>query len=79
MSVRQISAEEFDRMFDDGEDMGDYIDWSSARHSGSESKPADLHLPDWMLRKLDAQALQRGVDRQALVTAWLAERLRATG
>lgn len=25
-TVKTISAEEFDRRFDDGEDMGDYID-----------------------------------------------------
>ncbi len=76
MSVRQISAEDFDRMFDDGEDIGDYIGWSSAHRQGLESRPADLQLPDWMLQRLDAQALQHGIDRQALVTAWLAERLR---
>ena len=33
---KPISAEEFDRRFDDGEDMGDYIDWSSGRRAGEE-------------------------------------------
>lgn len=33
---KPISAGEFDRRFDDGEDMGDYIDWSSTRRPGKE-------------------------------------------
>ena len=33
---KPISAEEFDRRFDAGEDMGDYIDWSSERRPGEE-------------------------------------------
>lgn len=33
---KPISAEEFDRRFDAGEDMGGYIDWSSERRPGQE-------------------------------------------
>lgn len=71
-----ITVAEFDEMFDNGEDIDHLIDWSSARRPGLESRPADLQLPDWILRGLDAHAQQHGMDRQALVTAWLAERLR---
>ena len=33
-AAKKISAEEFDRRFDDGEDMSDYLDWSSFRRPG---------------------------------------------
>ena len=37
-AAKKISAEEFDRRFDDGEDMTDYLDWSRARRPGLVSK-----------------------------------------
>ena len=72
---KQISAEEFDRRFDDGEDMSDFLDWSRARRPGLESKRVNLGMPQHMIAKLDVQARQRGVTRQALMKMWLADRL----
>ena len=71
----QISAEEFDRRFDDGEDMSDYLDWSRARRPGLEVKRVNLDMPQHMIAKLDIQAKRRGVTRQALMKMWLADRL----
>jgi len=79
MTVKQISAEEFDRMFDEGEDIDAYIDWSSARRPGLETRRVNLDMPDWMIRSLDVQAKKRGVTRQALIKMWLADRLEAMG
>jgi hypothetical protein len=75
MTGKAISAEEFDRRFDAGEDMADYIDWSSARRPGLETKRVNVDFPPAMLALLDAQAKQRGVTRQALIKMWLADRL----
>jgi CopG antitoxin of type II toxin-antitoxin system len=74
-AVKTISAEEFDRRFDDGEDMSDYLDWSKARHPGLESKRVNLDMPQHMVAKLDSHARKRGVTRQALIKMWLADRL----
>jgi hypothetical protein len=74
---RSISVEEFDRMFDDGEDVSDYLDWSSVRRPGLESKRVNVDFPAWMVRRLDQQAQKRGVTRQALIKMWLADRLEA--
>ena len=74
-TVKTISAEEFDRRFDDGEDMGDYIDWSSARRPGLELKRVNVDFPQWMVAKLDAEAKRRGVTRQALIKMWLSDLL----
>lgn len=73
--IKTISAEEFDRRFDDGEDMGDYIDWSSARRPGLETKRVNVDFPQWMIARLDAEAKRRGVTRQALIKMWLSDRL----
>jgi CopG antitoxin of type II toxin-antitoxin system len=72
---KTASAEELDRMFDAGEDMGDYIDWSSARRPGQEIKRVNVDFPQWMVAKLDAEAKRRGVTRQALIKMWLSDRL----
>ena len=77
-AVKTISAEEFDRRFDDGEDMTDYLDWSTFRRPGLESKRVNLDMPQHMVAKLDNHARKRGVTRQALIKMWLADRLEAT-
>jgi len=73
--VETISAEEFDRRFDDGEDMGDYIDWSSATRPGLETRRVNVDFPEWMIARLDREAKRRGVTRQALIKMWLADRI----
>ncbi len=77
-AAKTISAEEFDRRFDDGEDMSDYLDWSSFRRPGLESKRVNLDMPQHMVAKLDSHARKRGVTRQALIKMWLADRLEAS-
>ena len=75
MSVKTISAEEFDRKFDDGEDISDYVDWSKATRPGRAIKRVNVDFPDAMVRRLDKEAARRGVTRQALIKMWLADRL----
>jgi len=77
MDVKTISPEEFDRRFDDGEDMGDYIDWNSVRRPNLEIKRVNVDFPQWMIAGLDREAKRRGVTRQALIKMWLADRLDA--
>ncbi len=76
-AVKKISVEEFDRRFDDGEDMSDYLDWSSFRRPGLEPKRVNLDMPQAMVAELDTHARKRGVTRQALIKMWLADRLEA--
>jgi hypothetical protein len=76
MDRKTISAEEFDRLFDEGSDEIDqYIDWSKARRPGQEIKRVNVDFPQWMVAKLDAEAKRRGVTRQALIKMWLSDRL----
>lgn len=72
-----ITAEEFDRRFDEGEDMSAYLDWSKARRPGLEQRRVNVDLPTWMINSLDNEAKRIGVTRQSIVKVWLAERLKA--
>jgi len=72
---KTASAEDLDRMFDAGEDMTDYFDWSSARKPGLELKRVNVDFPQWMIARLDREAKRRGVTRQALIKMWLSDRL----
>ena len=74
-TIKTISAEEFDRRFDDGEDMADYIDWSSAHRPEWETRRVNVDFPQWMIARLDREAKRRGVTRQALIKMWLSDRL----
>ena len=73
----EIGTDEFDRRFEAGEDMTDYLDWTTARRPGLESRRVNLDMPQHMVAKLDTHARQRGVTRQALIKMWLADRLEA--
>lgn len=78
MKPKEISAEEFDRLFDEGSDEIDqYVDWGSARRINDGVKRVNVDFPQWMVAGLDREAKRRGVTRQALIKMWLADRLDA--
>jgi hypothetical protein len=72
---KTISAEDFDRRFDAGEDLSAYIDRVSAKRPGLAVRRVNVDMPAAMIARLDMQARRRGVTRQALIKMWLADRL----
>ncbi len=70
-----MKASEFDRRFDDGEDVSDQIDWSKASRPNLATKRVNVDFPVWVVEGLDRQAERLGVTRQALIKLWIAERL----
>lgn len=75
--MAKISTEEFDRLFDEGEDITPYLDKSSKRRPNQE-RPArriSMDVPEEMVRGLDRAAARMGVNRQAVIKVWLTERL----
>ncbi len=75
MTVKTLTAEEFDRMFDDGEDISEYVDWSSARRAEDALGQIHLELPNWLILTLKNEAQKLGVTHEVLVRRWLEERL----
>ena len=68
--MKTISAEEFDRRFDNGEDMSEYMDWSSARRFNREKQQTvriSLDVAPTMLKALDTESERIAITRQALI------------
>ena len=67
---------EFDRRFDDGEDIHDLIDMSKAKVSRPGKKVRiSLDIGEDLLREIDRIRAIIGVDRAALIKVWLHERV----
>jgi hypothetical protein len=71
------TAEEFDRRFDQGEDIFDLADIKpeDIKRPGLEYQRINIDIPAPMLQRLDHQAALRGITRQSLIKTWLYERL----
>ncbi len=74
-----MKAKEFDKKFDEGEDITKYLDVSKARKPGQEQKRVNVDFPAWMIRLLDKEAKRLGVPRQAIIKVWIGERLEKAG
>lgn len=73
-----MKAEEFEKLFDDGDDITNLLDLSSARRPNLEQKRVNVDFPTWMVSQLDSEARRVGVTRQSIIKMWLAERLAHT-
>jgi hypothetical protein len=71
-----MKAEDFDKKFDEGEDVSHHLDLSEARRPAQEQKRVNVDFPLWMVRLLDKEAKRLGVPRQSLIKMWVAERLK---
>ena len=70
-----MKAEEFDRRFDDGEDITAELDLRKVRRPGEEPRRVNVDFPSWMVDALDREARHLGVTRQSIIKVWIAERL----
>ena len=70
-----MKAKDFDRTFDNGEDVTKYLDYSRATRPGREQKRVNVDFPVWMIQSLDREADRLGVPRQSVIKVWIAERL----
>ncbi|OGT31859.1 MAG: CopG family transcriptional regulator [Gammaproteobacteria bacterium RBG_16_51_14] len=71
-----MKAEEFDKKFDEGEDISRYLDISRARRPVQDQKRVNVDFPLWMIQQLDKEAKRLGVPRQSVIKIWVAERLK---
>lgn len=73
--MKTISASEFDKRFDDGEDVMEFLDLSKAERPNQKHKRINVDFPLWMVEELDKASDRVGVTRQSLIKMWLADRL----
>jgi len=71
------STEEFDRRFDEGEDIHDLINMSKARiiRHGKKVR-VTLDMAEELVNEIDRIRESIGVDRGALIKVWLHERVK---
>ncbi len=70
-----MKAAEFDRKFDEGEDITPWLDLSTLRRPNLETRRVNVDFPSWMVDALDREASRLGVPRQSVIKVWIAERL----
>jgi predicted DNA binding CopG/RHH family protein len=70
-----MKAREFDKKFDEGQDVTHYLDLSKARRPGHEQKRVNVDFPMWMVESLDREASRLGVPRQSLIKMLIARHL----
>jgi hypothetical protein len=70
-----MSADEFERRFDAGEDITDMLDLARAERVYPKVQRVNVDFPRWMVESLDREASRLGVTRQSLIKMWIAERL----
>lgn len=71
-----MTAEEFDRHFDEGGEILSMVDWSRAHRPGLEQKRVNVDFTQWTIDALDYHAARMGVTRQSVIKVWIAERLK---
>ena len=78
MKKKSIKAETFDKTFDNGEDISEFLDLKKATRPGLEQKRVNVDFPLWMIQMLDNEARRLGVTRQSIIKIWIAEKLEST-
>jgi macrodomain Ter protein organizer (MatP/YcbG family) len=80
--MKKITAQEFDKKFDNGEDISEYLDLSKAtrlkdiKKLKTKTKKINVDFPEWVIESLDREAKKIGVTRQSIIKVWIAERLK---
>jgi hypothetical protein len=69
-----MKAEEFDKKFDNGEDISQYLNFDNAKRPRRQQS-IKINLPDWMIQQLRQQAQQRGTSTDTLIENYLAQHL----
>lgn len=73
--MQKISAEEFDRKFDNGEDISEFVDWSKATRPNLESVAMTVIVRRGTMLGLKRRAKALGLSPEELLEIWLREKL----
>lgn len=70
-----MKAKDFDKKFEEGQDISKHLDMSKIRRPEQGQKRVNVDFPLWVLHSLDKEAKRLGVPRQSIIKVWVAERL----
>jgi hypothetical protein len=71
-----MKAEDFDKKFEEGQDISGFLDLSQAERPGHSSKRINVDFPVWMIQMMDKESKRLGVTRQSIIKIWIAEKLK---
>ena len=71
--MKEITAEEFDEMFDNGEDITPYLDVENAYTCSNDKARISITIPEWLVYRLDEEAYRRAISRSALINVILVD------
>ena len=74
---RTETVDRLEAAFDAGEDMEEFFDFDNPAFPNKELKRVNVDFPQWMVAGLDAEATRLGINRQAVIKTWIAEKLDA--
>jgi hypothetical protein len=72
-----ITAEDFDRKFDAGENIDAHVDWTNATRPGRDTFKVNVDFPRDLLKRIDAEAARIGIARQSWIKLRIADVLDA--
>jgi hypothetical protein len=76
LSKSKISAGEFDKKFDNNEDVMEYLDTSKLKVNKHFHR-INIDFPELFIKRIDTEAQKIGVARTALIKIWIAEKLQS--
>jgi hypothetical protein len=73
--AKAITSDQLEEMFDNGDDILDYVDMSNpvVEHHPPLEKRITLTMPAWMVGELDEEAADLAISRNAVVNTWIAD------
>ena len=70
-----MKAEEFDRKFDDGESIIEYLDLTKVKRSNAEEQTIVIECPSWMIEALNQESQRLNLPSQVIIKGWIEEKL----
>ncbi|WP_320007002.1 type II toxin-antitoxin system BrnA family antitoxin [Maridesulfovibrio sp.] len=70
-----MKAKEFDETFESDQDITAHLDMSKATRPNKGTKRVNVDFPAWMVIALDREAERLGINRQAVIKTWIANRI----
>jgi hypothetical protein len=75
MSDTVATSDELLARFDAGEDVLDLFDLQTAERPNRDLRRVNVDFPAWMVDALDKEAGRLGINRQAVIKTWIADRI----
>jgi len=76
MKEKSITASEFDKKFENNEDIVGFLNMHSTTKPGNHPKRVSVDFPEWMVQELDKVSKRLGVTRQSVIKVFISEKLK---